>query len=137
MAGFNAYTKGWALGLFQPTPPNARAERNKAGGERRTLTVALLHRAMPVTRTESGLRALSKGKPIDPGSRERNLATKFGDRLGESVAELTALDRSRRLEVLAQDAYCLYEEFRPDVPSGKAGWGATGALSLSRIRSVI
>jgi hypothetical protein len=137
VAGLNAYSKGQALGLLQPTPPTVRAERRKASGEQPTLTVELLHRAVPITRTESGLRALSKGKAIDPGSVERYLASKFGDRLGGAVAELTALARSRPREVLAQEAYSLYEQFRPDVPSGEAGWGATGALSLCRIRSLV
>ena len=29
---------------------------------------------------------------------------------------------------LAHDGYRLYERFRPDIPPGKKGWGATGDL---------
>jgi hypothetical protein len=35
---------------------------------------------------------------------------------------------------LAQRAYKLYEEFRPEVPAGVAGWGAAGRLDLDSIR---
>jgi hypothetical protein len=37
---------------------------------------------------------------------------------------------------LAPQAYALYEQFRPDVPEGKTGWGATGQLDLNAIRSL-
>ena len=34
---------------------------------------------------------------------------------------------------LAHDAYSLYEQFRPDIPAGKKGWGAKGDLGLGFI----
>ena len=37
---------------------------------------------------------------------------------------------------LAAKAYALYEQFRPDVPEGKRGWGAAGLLDLKVIRSL-
>jgi hypothetical protein len=123
--------------LFHPTPPSVCAERKKPSGDRKALTVERLHRAVPVARTESGLRALSNSKPIDPGSVERYLQAKFGDRLPEAVAEMSALARSRSPETLSRDAYALYEQFRPEVPSGEAGWGAQGMLSLGAIRCLV
>jgi hypothetical protein len=39
-------------------------------------------------------------------------------------------------EQLAARAYTLYEQFRPDVPEGKKGWGAAGQLDLDYIRSL-
>ena len=30
-------------------------------------------------------------------------------------------------------AYGLYEKFRPEIPSGKRGWGASGKLDIDRI----
>ncbi len=35
--------------------------------------------------------------------------------------------------VLAE--FSLYEEFRPQIPRGTKGWGATGSLSVARIRA--
>ena len=35
---------------------------------------------------------------------------------------------------LASEAYALYEQFRPNVPGGKRGWGATGELDAGLIR---
>jgi hypothetical protein len=37
---------------------------------------------------------------------------------------------------LAAQAYALYEQFRPDIPEGKKGWGAAGQLELDQIRSL-
>jgi hypothetical protein len=57
VAGLNAYSKGLALGLYEPTPEAERKRRRKARhGER--LQVDLLHRAVPVVQTPEGLRAL-------------------------------------------------------------------------------
>ena len=136
VAGLNAYAKGRALGLFKPTAPQPKAERKKAARERGVHVVELLHRAVPVVQTETGLRAVSKGKPIDSSSVERYLKSKFGDALGETVEALQKLARSRPPEALATDAYALYEQFRPEVPAGESGWGAQGALNLKKIRSL-
>ena len=55
-----------------------------------TVTIDLLHRAVPARYTDEGLRALS----------------------GE----------------MEEKAYALYEKFKPEIPPGKKGWGAS-ALS--------
>ena len=34
----------------------------------------------------------------------------------------------------AEKAYALYEKFRPEIPLGKKGWGASGKLDLNLIR---
>jgi len=38
---------------------------------------------------------------------------------------------------LAEKAYALYERFRPEIPPGKKGWGASGKLDLDRIRKMV
>jgi hypothetical protein len=47
---------------------------------------------------------------------------------------MALLADSRDAEDLAAEAYRLYEQFRPAIPAGEAGWGAAGTLSLARIR---
>jgi hypothetical protein len=37
---------------------------------------------------------------------------------------------------LAEKAYPLYERFRPKIPPGKKGGGASGKLDLDRIRKM-
>jgi MFS family permease len=37
---------------------------------------------------------------------------------------------------LAEKAYGLYEKFRPEIPPGKKGWGASGKLDLDLIRKM-
>jgi hypothetical protein len=43
---------------------------------------------------------------------------------------------SLRPQGLAAKAYKLYEEFRPDIPEGTRGWGASGILDLNTIEAL-
>lgn len=135
LAGLNAYSKGVSLGLFTPTPKEVKEKRKKLGAEE-TITVDLLHRAVPAVQTEAGLRALAKDRPIDPASVQRYLIGKFGDALENVYEAMTTLAQSRKPADLAAEAYVLYERFRPAVPAGVKGWGTAGTLSLDTIRSL-
>jgi hypothetical protein len=135
VAGLNAYSKGKALGIFKPAPDDVKHERQKDAPE--TLThVDLMQRAVPVIQTPQGLRALSKDKPVEPGSVQRYLESKFGDALEPAEAAMNVLARSLNRADLVARAYELYETFRPTVPAGKRGWGADGVLDLARIREL-
>ena len=70
VAGLNAYSKGVALGLFEPTPESVKKQR-AAMKPKEAFDAILLQRAVPVIQTLEGIRALSKGKPINPASVER------------------------------------------------------------------
>jgi len=136
LAGLNAYSKGKALGLFKPTPESVKAERRKKAKAAGVFEVALMHRAVPVQRTKDGLRAVAKGKPIDPAAVTRYLEGKFGEALGEVSAAMIDLADSRDREDLATEAFTLYEKFRPAVPAGERGWGAKGELDLRKLRAL-
>jgi hypothetical protein len=49
---------------------------------------------------------------------------------------MKALAKAYPPDQLAAQAYSLYEQFRPDIPEGKRGWGAAGPLDLDCIRSL-
>ena len=135
VAGLNAYAKGVRLGLFTPAPAEVR-EKRKALRPKETITVDLLHRAVPAVHTRDGLRALSKEKAIDPESVERYLFTKFGEGFDDALGAMRALAKSRPPAKLAGEAYSLYEEFRPAAAAGTRGWGAKGSLDLAAIRKL-
>lgn len=135
VAGLNAYSKGVAIGLFQPTPERLREQRRELR-ESDGVTVDLLQRAVPVTNTDEGVRALSKEKPLKPETVNRYLEGKFGDALGDTREAMTLLAASLPPLELADRGYDLYVKFRPDVPKGTRGWGAAGRLSLDRIREM-
>lgn len=101
-----------------------------------TLTVDLLHRAVPAKNTDEGLRALSGESPIRPESVQKYLESKFGDALDEVYKVMVGLAKSIELSRLAEKAYGLYEKFRPAIPPGKKGWGASGNLDLDLIRKM-
>jgi hypothetical protein len=137
VAGLTAQSKGQRLGIFTPSPAEVRkkrAEKAKAAG---VFRVELLGRAVPVLRTDDGLRAVGKDqKPVAPQSVEKYLASKFGEALPDVRAAMMVLARSRRPTALAEEGFRLYEAFRPAVPAGESGWGARGTLSMKKIRAL-
>jgi hypothetical protein len=135
VAGLNAYSKGIALGLFEPTPKAVREQRQRLRRDE-VVTVDLLHRAVPARHTDEGLRALSSDRPISPDSVKRYLESKFGDALDEVHEAMKQLAKSLTPSELAEKAYGLYERFRPEIPPGVRGWGASGKLDLETIRKM-
>ncbi len=135
VAGLNAYAKGKALGIFHPRSKELK-ERRRTLGHGEELHVDLLHRAVPVVQTPDGLRAVGKGKPVDPASVERYLRGKFGGGYEPARKAMTQLARSLETDDLTHKAFQLYEAFRPEVPAGTRGWGAAGELDLDRIAAL-
>ena len=137
VAGLTAQSKGQRLGIFTPSPESVRrqrAEKAKAAG---VFHVALLGRAVPVLHIDDGLRAAGKDqKPVSPSSVETYLKSKFGDALSDVRAAMEGLAKSMDRAALSDEAFHLYEAFRPGVPSGESGWGARGTLSLRKIRQL-
>ena len=135
LAGLNAQSKGQALGLFEP---GKGGKRRPAAPSKKDepFVVELMGRAIPVVRTDEGMRALSGKNPMDPKSVERYLEGKFGEALPEVRSALQELASSLSPEELAREAFALYESFRPSVPRGARGWGAAGTLDLERMRAL-
>lgn len=131
VAGLNAQSKGRRLGVFRPDEEKAEAARDRRDGEK--LLVEVCGRAVPAVVTRAGLRAVTGGNRVDPARAEAYLRGKFGDDLPAVRAAMRKLARSYSPRQLAERAYSLYEHFRPDIPAGKAGWGARGVLDLDRI----
>ena len=136
VAGLNAQSKGQRLGIFEKPEDQEKEKETKAEKPSEQLAVVVLGRRIPTIRTEQGLRATVKGKPIDPKSVRRYLESKFSDDLDDVQAAMEALAKAYKPDKLAAQAYALYEEFRPQVPEGKKGWGAVGELDLGKIRSM-
>ena len=136
VAGSSAYAKGVSLGIIEPRPELVRERGDRlAEGER--LHVDLLGRAVPVVRTDDGLRAVSKGKPGNPAQIERYLAGKFGERLGDARQAMAVLAAAHEPADLYRLGFRLYEQFRPAVPTGESGWGAKGELDLRKVRALV
>ena len=136
VAGLSAYAKGVSLGIIEPRPELVRERGDRlAEGER--LHVDLLGRAVPVVRTDDGLRAVSKGKPGNPAQIERYLAGKFGERLGDARQAMAVLAAAHEPADLYRLGFRLYEQFRPAVPTGELGWGSKGELDLRKVRALV
>jgi hypothetical protein len=136
LAGLTAHAKGVRLGIFEPASSDEVRERRERLAEGEQLEVQLMGRTIPVVRTQEGLRAITKGEPLKPRSVEQYLINRFSQHLGAVRAAMEELARSLPPGELAQQAFQLYERFRPIVPKGKAGWGAAGALDLGQITTL-
>jgi hypothetical protein len=88
---------------------------------------------VPAKYIDAGLRALSGESPIRPGSVQRYLEGKFSDALEHVSNAMLELAKSLPPSELAGKGYALYEKFRPEIPPGKKGWGASGKLDLNLI----
>jgi hypothetical protein len=134
VAGLNAASKARTLGLARSKDaPGAKTPAPKRATPDR---VQLLGREVPIVRTPKGLRASEEGKPASPDAVRRYLAGKFGDGLEPARAAMTVLAGSLGKDVLAAQAFALYERFRPGIPAGVTGWGAKGELDLDAIRAM-
>ncbi len=134
VAGLNAQSKGRRLGIYEPSKEDEETSRRER--EQAPFQVELLGRSVPAEKTEQGVRALENGKPVRPQAVEHYLQTKFKDRLPEVRAAMEDLAVSYNSQDLSRRAYSFYEKFRPVVPEGTRGWGASGELDLDDIRSL-
>lgn len=133
VTGLNAYSKAKAIGLVSGAETEPPQTRPGARPATRPATVALLGRHVPVITTKGGIRAVAKDVAIEPDSVERYLQARFKDSLPLVRTAMRKLAASRAPNVLALEAYALYESFRPQVPAGEAGWGKAGVLSVATI----
>jgi hypothetical protein len=111
-------------------------ERRQKMRKEETVTVDLLHRAVPAKPSDEGLRALSGESSIPPESVQKYLESKFGDALEAVSNAMLKLARSLPPSQVAEKACALYEKFKPEIPPGKKGWGASGKLDLDLIRKM-
>ena len=137
VAGLNAQSKGRRLGIFEAPEFKAEPGKAKPAPAKPADTVLLLGRAVAVSKTPEGVRAVVKGKPESATAVRRYLDQKFGDDLGAVTRALTALAEAVPPQELDAEAYALYEQFRPEIPEGVKGWGAKGVLDLGRIRRLV
>ena len=135
VAGLNAQSKGRRLGIYGE-PTSEAAASTKEPSKPVSKTVLLLDRAVPVVKTPEGLRAVVKGRMENPASVQRYLEQKFGDSLPQVEAAMRALAKAYPPQRLAETGFSLYEEFRPEIPGGKKGWGVKGKLDLNRLRAM-
>lgn len=141
VAGMNAQSKGQRLGIFEPqkepSDKQDEAEKENRAPRGELKTVRLLGRQVPVLDTQDGLRAEENGKAMSPAAVERYLQQKFKEDLPEVRQAMKTLAESFGPQELEKRAFDLYEEFRPEVPEGKRGWGAAGLLDLNKIEQLV
>jgi hypothetical protein len=136
VAGLNAQSKGRSLGIFGPPKAVERGGQPKKRGLGEEFWIEVCGRPVPAKNTADGVRAVIKDQPIDPAGVQRYLESKFGDDLAAVEAAMRELAAAFEPEKLADTAYGLYEQFRPQIASGRRGWGQKGELDLGFIRSL-
>ncbi len=138
LAGITAHAKGVRLGIYAPPgerPPEAPPPSPK--DVKKVHAVELLGRRIHVADTPDGQRAISKGELVQPEKIERYLASRFGKHLEPVREHMKRLADLVPADVLNAEAFHLYEQFRPEVPSDEKGWGAKGILDLTTIDALV
>jgi hypothetical protein len=135
MAGLTAQTKGRRLGIYPP-PKLAEGARPKKVGLGEEFWIEVCGRPVPAKNTPKGIRAVSGAQPIEPEPVERYLLGKFGHHLAQAREAMERLAESLSPRDLAEQAFSLYEIFRPKIASGTRGWGQKGELDLDLIQSL-
>jgi hypothetical protein len=135
VAGLTAQSKGRRLGIYKP-PTGKAGEPPKKHGLGEEFWIELCGRSVPAKNTDDGVRAVVKDKPITPDEVQRYLERAFGDQLAAVRQVLERLAGSFKPDQLAEEAFGLYETFRPTVARGTRGWGQKGQLDLDLIRSL-
>ena len=135
LAGLNAQAKGRRLGIFsQPKlPPGEHPKKHGLGEE---FWIELCGRPIPAKNTEQGVRAVVKDAPIDPEKVQGYLERALGEDLARTREAMVELSRAAKPDDLAENAFRLYEKFRPQISRGRRGWGQKGELDLKTIRSL-
>ena len=127
VAGLNAYSKGKALGLFEPTPEAVREKRDQLRRQKGAFSIDLLNRKVLAVHTEAGIRALQKDQPTNPASVMDYLERTFGDAFDDARNAMALLAGAHEPQELAAAGYRLYEgrkgllRPRSDSSDGKRG----------------
>jgi len=136
VAGLNAQSKGRMLGIYGPPKAPEGGGPPKKTGLGEEFWVSVCGRPVPGKNTENGPRAVTKDKPIDPAKVQKYLESKFKDSLDAVRSAMEELAGAFEPEDIDEASYGLYEKFRPQIASGKRGWGQKGELDLDLIRSL-
>ena len=96
---------------------------------------AYLKKAAAITNLEAGVLSKEKADLIARVCDEI-LEGKFGEALPAVREAMRSLAKAFKSDLLAQEAFRLYEEIRPGIPEGVSGWGAKGELDLNRLRAL-
>jgi hypothetical protein len=126
LAGLNAYSKGRRLGVFKPQEEKPHKPRERERDEE--FSIELLGRPIAAKNTAEGIRAVNGTEFIEPNGVQRYLEGKFGENLGAVRSAMQRLAKTYKPKELANEAFRLYERFRPAIPEGVKGWGAQGEL---------
>jgi hypothetical protein len=139
VAGMTAHVKDIRLGIYalpadRPHEPAPSAPAGVTGAIRE---VPLLGRIVTVPPTAERPRAISKNALVKPKEVERYLRGEFRNQLCAVWSAMERLADALPTDTLNYEAFRLYEELRPVVPSDERGWGATGILDLERIHALV
>ncbi len=136
MAGLQAQAKGRMLGIYSPPKAAAQGAEPKKSGLGEEFWVQVCGRSIPALTTPDGPRACVKDKPLEPAKVEKYLQGKFGEQLDAALDAMRELAAAYDEDELPEAAFGLYEQFRPEIPKGKSGWGRAGELDLAKIRTM-
>lgn len=131
-----AISKGKSVGVIESKENDAKQAKKKNAEDNKFEKLDVMHFSL---NTKNALVYVGTDPKPKPAS-EDTLKKKFGDRY-EDVKDtfevaLSTWD-SIDLDELNEDAFHMYEQFRPTVASGQGGWGRKGELNLDTVKDIV
>ena len=137
VAGSAARVKARSIGR-EERKADRDADTPKLRPDHVTAPVSLLGKNIRLLpNTDGELRAADGDQPADPEAIRRYLAKAFGSQLGEVREAMEELASRYEPAELNRIGFRLYERFRPEIPTGNAGWGARGELDIDKILAAV
>lgn len=133
-----AVSKGRAIGKVQPKDPSTKSEdRKKKKTEAQGDIMELEVMGFPMQIKNGAATVDGKDKPAN----EHLLRAKFGGE-EEYTRVKRVMEEALRTwdddkETLDKKAFHMYEQFRPSIASGSAGWGRKGPLNMHKVKATI
>ena len=135
VAGSSARIKARSIGR-EEHKADQDADTLRLAVQHVTAPVVLLGKKIPLLPNEDGeLRAADGDQPANPAAVQRYLDNAFGEHLVEVSAAMEVLAAQYEPVELNRIGFKLCEKFRPEIPSGNAGWGARAVLEITKILS--
>lgn len=99
--------------------------------------VLLLGQIVRVAPTPEGPRAFGNDALLKPEAVERYLRAEFGSQLCAALSAMERLAATTATDTLSNDALRLYEDFRPQAPSGDQRRAAKCIFDLDRVHALV
>eukprot|EP00877_Chromochloris_zofingiensis_P013742 jgi/Chrzof1/8621/Cz03g17200.t1 len=136
VASICAQSKGRSIGVIEDTEEKDTEHADKKRKTKHQDRVKVFGMNLPVKSVDGNLMATQKDSPVKASTVEQYIRRAFGDQYDRVKDVMQQLAAQFSPPDLDAQGYKLYEKFRPNIASGRAGWGQRGVLDLDILKNL-